>query len=233
MVTRVLAFIPARGGSKRVHRKNAIPLAGKPLLVWTVNAAAQAGLFARIVVSSDDTEIIDIARASGAEIDVRPASLGTDSASNVDVLSEYLERDDHHLDFDVVCMLPPTSPLRSAADIKGAITLWKQAPEEFVVGVTRYDYPPEFAADLDATGGLHLRKPEVYKQPSQSKALPSAVHPNRAIYCGSVRRFREERTFYAPPMRGFLMPPERSLNIDYPHQFACAEAMLRDAAGVV
>lgn len=231
MVTRILAFIPARGGSKRLPRKNAIPLAGLPLLVWSVNAAMQSGIFTRIVVSSDDMEIIDIARASGAEIDVRPSSLGTDTARNVDVLSEYLQRDDHHLEYDAICLLPPTSPLRSAADIKDAITLWRQAPDENVISVSRYDFPPEYAAKLDATGGLQLRHPEVYEKSTQSQSLPSCVHPNGAIYCASVKRFLQEKAFYKPPMRGFLMPPERSLDIDYPHQLTCAEALLKDRAG--
>ena len=232
MATRVLAFIPARGGSKRVPRKNAASLAGKPLLAWTIDAAAQTGIFSRIVVSSDDTEILDIARASGAEIDVRPSSLGSDSARNVEVLLEYLKRDaeDGGPSFDAVCMLPPTSPLRAPADIKGAYNLWRQAPDEFVISVSRYDFPPEFAAELDATGGLHLRNPETYARSTQSQSLPPSFHPNGAIYFGSSKRFVEEGTFYVPPMRGFLMPPERSLYIDYPHQFACAEALLREAA---
>jgi N-acylneuraminate cytidylyltransferase len=190
----------------------------------------QTGIFTRVVVSSDDTELLDIARNCGSDIDVRPEKLATDSAKNAEVLSEYLNRDDHHLDFDVVCLLPPTSPLRNAADIKGAFTLWRQDPESFVISVSRYDFPPEFAGELDATGGLHLRHPEVYNRSSETQLLPNSVHPNRAIYCGGVRRFLQERTFYAPPMRGFLMPPERSLNIDYPHQLACADALLRDAA---
>jgi CMP-N,N'-diacetyllegionaminic acid synthase len=233
MVTRVLAFIPARGGSKRVPRKNALPLAGRPLLGWTVDAATRAGVFTRAVVSTDDSEIIDIARASGAEIDARAASLATDSVRNFEVLSEYLNRDNHYSDFDAVCLLPPTSPLRTAGDIKAAYTLWRQAPEESVISVSRYDYPPEFAAELDATGGLHLRNPEVYDRAAKADLLPNSVHPNGAIYLASTRRFMEAGTFLARPMRGFLMPPERSINIDYPHHFACAEALLKESSSRV
>jgi CMP-N,N'-diacetyllegionaminic acid synthase len=228
-MARVLAFIPARGGSKRVPRKNVMTLAGRPLIAWTIDAAVSSGIFSRVVVSTDDTEILDIARSEGAEVDVRPASLGGDGAKSAEVIYEYLNRNDHQFLYDAVCLLPPTSPLRTAADIKGAVTLWRQAPEEFVISVSRYDFPPEFAAELDATGGLHLRHPEVYARSTQSQSLPSSVHPNGAIYCGSVKRFLQERSFYAPPMRGFLMPPERSLDLDYPHQFACAEALLRPA----
>jgi CMP-N-acetylneuraminic acid synthetase len=202
-----------------------------PLLAWSVQAAQQAGIFARVVVSSDDCEIIDLARASGAEIDVRPPTLAMDSAKNVEVLKEYLERDDHQNDYDAVCLLPPTAPLRSAADIKGAYTLWRQAPDEFVVGVSRYDWPPEYAAELDATGGLHLRNPEAYALAIRGETASTSVHPNGSIYLGSTRRFLQERTFLAQPLRGFLMPPERSLSIDYPHQLVCAEALLADADG--
>ena len=227
-MVRVLAFIPARGGSKRVPRKNALPLAGRPLLAWTIDAAARAGVFTRSVVSTDDTEIIDIARSAGAVIDARPPFLATDAVRNFEVLAEYLHRDDHHLDFDAVCMLPPTSPLRSAADIKGAVTLWRQAPDEILISVSRYEYPPEFAAELDATGGLHVKHPEVYQRIAQTHLLPNSVHPNGAIYLASTRRFLEAGTFLVQPMRGFLMPPERSINIDYPHHFACAEALLKE-----
>jgi CMP-N,N'-diacetyllegionaminic acid synthase len=213
-MARVLAFIPARGGSKRVPRKNVMTLAGRPLIAWTIDAAVSSGIFSRVVVSTDDTEILDIARSEGAEVDVRPASLGGDGAKSAEVIYEYLNRNDHQFLYDAVCLLPPTSPLRTAADIKGAVTLWRQAPEEFVISVSRYDFPPEFAAELDATGGLHLRHPEVYARSTQSQSLPSSVHPNGAIYCGSVKRFLQERSFYAPPMRGFLMPPERSLDLD-------------------
>ncbi len=206
-------------------------LRGMPLLAWSVQAAQQAGIFSRVVVSSDDCEIIDLARASGAEIDVRPTSLGMDSAKNVQVLEEFLERDNHQLDYDAVCLLPPTAPLRSAADIKGAYTLWRQAPDEFVVGVSRYDWPPEFAAELDATGGLQIRNPQAFDVAIRGESTSTSVHPNGSIYIGSTRRFLEERTFLAQPLRGFLMPPERSLNIDYPHQLVCAEALLADADG--
>lgn len=228
-MARALAIIPARGGSKRIHRKNVATLAGRPLIAWTIEAALSAGVFTRVVVSTDDGEIIDVARAEGAEIDVRPPHLASDGATSAQVIAEYLSRDNYEQLYDAVCLLPPTSPLRTAADIKGAFTLWRQAPEEFVISVSRYDFPPEFAAELDATGGLHLRHPEVYARSTQSQSLPTSVHPNGAIYCGSVKRFMQERSFYAPPIRGFLMPPERSLDLDYPHQFACAEALLRAA----
>ena len=205
-----------------------MPLAGRPMLAWTIDAATRAAVFTRSVVSTDDSEIIDIARASGAEIDARPASLATDAVRNFEVLFEYLQRDSHYLDFDAVCLLPPTSPLRNAADIKAAYTLWRQAPDESVISVSRYDYPPEFAAELDATGGLHVRNPEVYDRDAQAQLLPNAVHPNGAIYLASTRRFMETGTFLTRPMRGFLMPPERSINIDYPHHMACAEALLQE-----
>jgi CMP-N-acetylneuraminic acid synthetase len=228
MADKVVAFIPARGGSKRVPRKNVAPLAGRPLLAWTIEAAQKSGLFSNIVVSSDDTEIQEVARSCGAEADARPASLATDAASTVAVLAEYLERAGGAEQFGAFCLLPPTSPLRVATDIQEAFAMWRQMPDAFVISVTRYEFPPEFAAELGPENELRLRQPDVYRANTQTQSLAAAVHPNGAIYIGSTKRFLQERAIYVPPMRGFPMPPERSLDLDYPHQMIWAEeALLR------
>jgi len=230
MAVRALAFIPARGGSKRVPRKNILPLAGKPLLAWTVETAKECGIFERIVVSSDDAEVLQIAKSCGVETDERPAALATDTARNVEVIAEYLNRPENTGRFDVVALLAPTSPLRSAADIHAAFDLHEKAPEEFVITVTHYEFPPEFACDLNAGGGLTLRHPEIYARSTQGQSVTPAVHPNGAIYLGSVDRFLKQKTFFAPPMRGLMMPADRSLDLDHPHQFALAEAHLKKPA---
>lgn len=221
-----LAFIPARGGSKRLPGKNIRPLAGKPLLAWTIEAAAASGAFSRLVVSSDDAEILDVARKFGAEVDRRPDELATDRARNFQVLAEYLGRTPENLP-PAVALLPPTSPLRRPEDILAAFSLWEEDRGNFVISVTKYDFPPEFACDFDkSTAELRLRRPEVYAHSTQSQSVPPSVHPSGAIYLGSAARFLREQTFFSPPMRALLMPPERSLDLDYPHQFTIAASFL-------
>jgi len=96
----------------------------------------------------------------------------------------------------------------------------------FVVSVSSYEFPPDFACDLLADGELSLRQPEVYARSTQSQSVASAVHPNGAVFAGKVARFLQERTFYAAPIVGVPLPPERSLDIDHPFQLEIARALL-------
>lgn len=225
-----LGFIPARGGSKRVPRKNILPLAGKPLLVWTIDAARSSGVFDNIVVSSDDEEILAISADAGAQADARSKELSGDRITFPQVLLEFLSRPENVGRYGEVAVLLPTCPFRTGEDIRAAFAL-RQAGE-FVVSVMAYDFPPDFACDLD-DGILRLRHPEAYARSTQSQSTKPAFHPNGAIFAGSVERFLETRSFFAPPIRGYLMPPERSLDIDLPHHVHLAEAMLvsQEAAG--
>lgn len=224
---KTLCFIPARGGSKRIPRKNLLPLAGRPLLFYTTAAARSSGLFSRIVVSSDDDEILALAASLGVEADRRPASLGGDQVRFVEVLEEFLLRSPS--EFDTVAVLLPTCPFRSVEDLQAAARLLAAAPEpSFVVSLSRYDFPPEFAVDFDGTN-VRLRAPEAYAASTQSQSVAPSYHPNGAIYLAPVPLFLIHRAFYAAPLLGYLMPPERSLDLDYPHQFPLAEALLRSA----
>lgn len=223
-----LCFIPARGGSRRIPRKNILPFGGKPLIRWTIQAALASGLFQRVVVSSDDDEILAEALKSGAEPDSRPPELGGDRVRFVEVLEEYLMRPGNRDEIDEVMVLLPTCPLRSELDILAVEELRRANPESFVVSISRYEFPPEFACDFDeATAVLATRRPEVYARSTQSQSLAPAFHPNGAIFAGSVPRFLETKSFFISPVLGSLMPPERSLDLDYPHQWELAEKMIR------
>ncbi|MEK0450588.1 MAG: hypothetical protein RL088_2856 [Verrucomicrobiota bacterium] len=219
-----LCFIPARGGSKRIPGKNSRTLAGKPLLSWTIAAAKASGCFGEFVVSSDDERILEIASANGAAADRRSEHLSGDRVRFVEVLDEYLRRPENAGRFQRVVVLLPTCPFRSAADIRAAVELQSQNADAFVVSVNPYEFPPEFACDFDsATHALRLRQPDVYARSTQSQSVVPAFHPNGAIYVGSVARFLETQSFYVPPVLGFLLPPERAMDLDHPHQWELAE----------
>lgn len=223
-----LCFIPARGGSKRIPRKNVRPLAGKLLLAYTIEAARDSGLFREIVVSSDDDEVLAIANDFGATGDRRPEALGGDRVRFVEVLAEYLQRSAHCERFTDVSVLLPTCPFRTAEDIHSAAALRHAAPDSFVISLSAYDFPPEFACDYQSTSGVvKLRQPEVYARSTQSQSVTPAFHPNGAIYMGAVSRFLDGLSFFQSPLLGYLMPPERSLDLDHPHQWEIAEALMQ------
>jgi N-acylneuraminate cytidylyltransferase len=222
---KTICFIPARGGSKRVPRKNLLPLAGRPLIAYTIEAARKAEIFERVVVSSDDEEILALATHEGAEADRRPAALGGDRVRFVEVLEEFLARAGG--DIDHVAVLLPTCPFRTAQDILAAhgMLLAAGAPS-FVVSVREYEFPPEFALELEGPR-VRVLHPEVYAASTQSQSVGKSYHPNGAIYFAPVKLFLAERSFFRQPLLAYLMPPERSLDIDNLYQFQMAEAMMR------
>lgn len=220
-----LCLIPARGGSKRLPRKNVLPLAGKPLLSYTIAAARESGCFDEIVVSSDDDEILALASQASVTADRRPSELAGDKVRFVEVLEEFLLRESNPR-YDHIAVLLPTCPFRTADDLRASFALYR-ASGGFVIGVAEYEFPPQFALHLGADGhSLAMQRPEVYHTSTQSQSVPKSYHPNGAIYLGSTARFLAEKTFFAPPLHAYVMPPERSLDIDYPHQFAMAESLI-------
>ena len=222
---RILAFIPARGGSKRLPRKNLLPLGGKPLVRHTIDAALEAGQFSEIVVSSDDAETLAIARAAGVTADARPEHLSGDQVRGVEVLSELLGRTEGR--FEAVMLLQPTSPFRTAADIRHAAALWRSNPDSSIIAVSAYDAPPQFALRMDNDSALQMREPAAYGYSTQKQAIEPLCHPNGSLYLCAIARFLRAGGFFAPPMHGLLIPPERALDIDSPHHYALAGMMLR------
>ena len=141
----VLAVIPARGGSKRLPRKNCLLLQGKPLIVYSIEAAKESVYIDEVVVSTDDEEIASLARQAGASVPfLRPAELSTDEASSVDVVAHalnYYQVNEKKL-FDYVVLLQPTSPLRTAAHINQALELLKEKKADAIVSVCEAEHSP-------------------------------------------------------------------------------------------
>ncbi len=226
-----LCFIPARGGSKRIPRKNVRLLGAKPLLAHTIAAAQESGCFAEIVVSSEDLEVLQVAREFNALADSRPALLAGDRVRFVEVLEEFLRRDENLERFETVAVLLPTCPFRSAKDIRSAFATREKTSGSFVIGVSEYEFPPAFACDLETDGEtLRLRHPDVYLRSTQSQSVAAAYHPNGALYLAGTADFLAAKTFFAEPLRACIIPPERALDIDHPHQFEIAEALWRARA---
>lgn len=223
---KTLAFIPARGSSKRIPGKNRKLLAGQPLIAWTIETAKRSGLFADIVVSSDDQEILALAKTLGVSSDERAGSLAGDRVRFIEVLVEYLRRDSVAGKFAAAAVLLPTCPFRSVGDLAQAKSLFESDTARSIVSVTEYEFPPDFACDFDpASGSLELRHPEVYARSTQSQSVKKSFHPNGAIYWASVERILRTESFYDGPLTGLPIPPERAMDLDHPYQWPLAEVL--------
>lgn len=224
----VVALIPARGGSKGIPRKNIAPLAGRPLIAWTITAALASGRLQRVIVSTDDEEIAHVAREHGAEVPfLRPPELAGDESTAVDVAL-------HALDAlgtpgpDALLLLQPTSPLRSATDICDAIDLAEQSQADAVIGICEATPHPYLARSLDADGKLRNFS-TVPPQLTRRQDYPPAYVLNGAIYLNRCASLRATRSFEPPGALGFIMPPERSIDIDAPLDLQIAESLLKNA----
>jgi CMP-N-acetylneuraminic acid synthetase len=167
----------------------------------------------RVVVSTEDAEIADVARKFGAEVDHRPARLATDQARVLDLCLEFLDRERRAgRSWDVMACLYATAPMRTAADIRAAVDLLEPDRCDFVMAVTRYPLPPHQALKLEAGGLLLPMWPELIEL--RASELPQLVVDNGSTYVVDVAAFERHQTFYGPKLRGYEMPRERSIDID-------------------
>ncbi|MDQ0458363.1 acylneuraminate cytidylyltransferase family protein [Rhizobium paknamense] len=231
-MSRTLAVITARGGSKRIPGKNVRAIAGKPLITWTVETAraCQERLHS-IVLSTDDEEIAQVGRHGGAEVPfLRPAHLAGDTASSLGVVqhaTRFIEARDN-VRFDWVLLLQPTSPLRTAADIFASLEMADAAGCDSVVAVTEMPVHPIFAKKINAKG---LLKPFNGTEPEglrRQDANPKAYIRNGAIYLTQRDVLLEQNSIYGSRILPYIMPPERSIDIDVDLDFRLAELLLQD-----
>jgi CMP-N,N'-diacetyllegionaminic acid synthase len=207
---KVMALIPARGGSKGLPRKNVLPVNGRPLLAFSVDAARGSRFVDRVVVSSDDDEIIAAALASGAEAPFhRPVPLASDTATSIDVALHAL---DQLPDCDMLVLLQPTSPARTAADIDAAFARLAAADAPACVSVSLVEQSPYWMYRLDDGGALHaLLEPAAH---TRRQDLPPVYALNGAIYIADAAWLRRTRSFVTPETVAYVMPASRSLDID-------------------
>lgn len=210
---RLSCLIPARGGSKRLPRKNVIDFLGRPIIAYTIEAAQASGLFESVTVSTEDAEIAEIAKRYGATVAFRSKTLAGDTARIVDVCLDYLHSQTAAGRLpDALCCLLATAPLRGPEDIRAVCGRVISGQCEFSMAVTTYDLPPFQALRDDGNGRLVPMWPELASLRSQE--LPSLCVDNGSTYCVSVPAFREQKTFYGTRLGGYPMPREKSVDID-------------------
>ncbi|HEU5236129.1 MAG TPA: acylneuraminate cytidylyltransferase family protein [Pyrinomonadaceae bacterium] len=226
----VLALIPARAGSKSIPRKNLATLAGKPLIVWTIEAARSSHSLTRIVVSTDDPEIADVAEESGASVPfVRPAALAQDETPAIQSILHAVNWLDEHEGYrpDFVMVLQPTSPLRQAEDIDAVIKLAQDRKADAVVSVTPAQRHPFWMKRVTEDGRLQNFFDED-KQYVRRQDLPPAFELNGAIYLAQRDVLIEGETFYTDRTFAYVMPHERAVDVDEPWDLYLAELILRN-----
>ncbi|MCP9941919.1 acylneuraminate cytidylyltransferase family protein [Cyanobium sp. ATX 6E8] len=221
----LLALIPARGGSKGIPRKNIRPLAGKPLIAHTICAARQVSGIERVVVSTDDPEIAAVARQWGAEVPfLRPPELAADTTPGIDPVLHALEQIP---EASRLLLLQPTSPLRAAADIEGILAFQAQHSCPSVVSVTASPKHPQWMVRLNPGHELTPFLPPAAADTRQQ--LEPAYAFNGALYLCDRTWLQNQRSFVGPGTLGYLMPPERSVDIDTSLDWLWAETLLQRA----
>lgn len=216
---KVLAVIPARGGSKRVPRKNVRDVGGKPLIAWTIEVAHQSQYIDRCVLSSDDDEIMAVAKTYGCDVPFRrPDALAQDETPGVQPIVHALEA---LPGYDYVVLLQPTSPLRSVADVDGAIRLCHAKRAPACVSVTESAKSPYWMYTMDSAQQLL----PLLSPPAVPDNRPIVVL-NGAVYVSDCTWLLRQRTFVTAETIAYPMPPARSVDVDTELDLAMAEFML-------
>ena len=209
----VIAIIPARGGSKGIHKKNIRKFAGKPLIIHTVHAAKRSKNIQHTIVTTDDTEIADITGKEDVIMVLRPPEFATDISPTIDaVLHAIQEIKKQSIYPDVVILLQPTSPLRTSEDIDNALSLYQNGNCDSVISVTPVPHPPYWDMIIDEPYLKPIFNQECLLKRRQD--LPTAYMPNGAIYISSLDYLKKERSFYGERVIPYIMPANRSIDID-------------------
>lgn len=228
----VVGLITARGGSKSIPRKNIKLLAGKPLIAWTIEAALQSHRLSRVIVSTDDEEIAQVAREWGAEVPfMRPAELAQDKTPSIFAILHAINWLDQFESYqpDFVMCLQPTSPLRTAQDIDTVIERTSQKKVDSVVSVTPVNHHPYWLKKVDDNG--RMQDFVTLNQPiSRRQDLPAVYALNGAIYLAHCETLLERKSWYTEQTLAYIMPSERSLDIDMPWDFYLVDLILKDRA---
>jgi len=222
--------IAARGGSKGLPRKNVLPLGGRPLIAWTIEAACQAKCIGRVIVTTDDLEIADAALAAGAEVPfMRPAQLSTDCATSIDVMVHALTAVP---EFESAVLLQPTSPFRTAEDLDRAYAAWVTSNAACCVSINSVAENPWLMFSLSDDGKIERLLPEPASG-LRRQDLPPAYVLNGAFYFVKTEQFLSDRSFVGNVTLGSVMPSARSLDIDTQNDLDLARERLAGWGGVI
>jgi pseudaminic acid cytidylyltransferase len=222
-----VAIIPARGGSKRIPRKNIKEFCGKPMIAWSIEAAKASGSFDNVIVSTDDPEIADVAREWGASVPfMRPAELSDDYAGTLPVIHhavDWLSANEAPVDY--ACCLYATAPFVSADDLCRGWGLIQQRGCSYAFSVTSYAFPIQRAVRITEVGRVAMFNPERFNTRSQD--LEEAWHDAGQFYWGTALAWQEERPIFGEESVPVKLPRHRVQDIDTHEDWARAEWLFR------
>jgi len=221
-----IAIIPARGGSKRIPRKNIKLFHGKPMLAWSIIAAKNAACFDRIIVSTEDAEIAVVAQEYGAEVPfMRPVEIANDYATTTEVISHAITWLNQHGQMpERVCCLYATAPFVDADDLRqGLALLTADSQCQFAFSATRFGCPIQRAIKLDASGKVSMFQPEY--QLTRSQDLEEAYHDAGQFYWGRASAWLKRQPIFAAHSKLVLLPSFRVQDIDTPEDWLRAERL--------
>ena len=222
-----VAVIPARGGSKRIPRKNIKEFCGRPMIAWSIEAALQSGCFSRVVVSTDDDEVADVARQYGAELPfMRPAELSDDHTGTIPVIRHSVEwfirqgeQPDH------ACCIYATAPFITPEDIRRGLEVLTETATDYAFSVTSYPFPIQRAVRITPEGRIEMFHPEQFITRSQD--LEEAYHDAGQFYWGRTSAWRAEKMIFSRDAAPVLLPRHQVQDIDTVEDWHRAELMFR------
>lgn len=224
-----VAIIPARGSSKRLPRKNLRLLGGHPLIVYSIRAALAAKCVESVFVSTEDDEIAEVALRYGAQVIRRPQELAIDEVGNADVVRHAIESIQGLRRFQSIAVLQPTSPFRSADDVDFSLELLVRSDVKSVMTITTVEHHPAKCVTLDH--GIVSPYTTRGDMEAQTQTLPTVYRQNGAVYTIGVFDFLRFQRLCVEPCAAYIMPAERSLDIDTELDFRFAECLLAGATG--
>lgn len=222
-----IAVIPARGGSKRIPRKNVKYFCDKPIIAWSIDAAVASGCFDRIIVSTDDLEIADVARAHGAEVPfLRPPELSGDYAGTIPVVGHAIKwLIDTGCSPTLVCCLYATAPFVRSEDLINGLRVIENQACDYAFSVTTYDFPIQRSIKLDGNGRVAMFNPEHFNTRSQD--LEEAYHDAGQFYWGTADAWLAGRQVFTSQSASVLLPRYRVQDIDTMEDWIRAEWMFK------
>lgn len=220
-----VCVIPARGGSKRIPHKNIKSFCGQPMIAWSINAARGAGVFDRIVVSTDDDQIAQVARSYGADVPfLRDASLSDDHAPTVPVIADATERLELSPETPVCCLYA-TAPFVEAGDISQGLDILRDRAATYVMAVTTFPFPIQRALRRSEEGAVQMFDPSTMQTRSQD--LEEAWHDAGQFYWATAETWQSGRGVFADGAHGVVLPRHRVQDIDTVEDWIRAEYLKR------
>lgn len=225
----MLAIVPARGGSKDLPKKNILLLCGKPLIVYTIEEARKSKFIDRIILSTDDLEIAKIAKEYGIEVPfMRPEQLALDNALAIDNYIYSIERinSEENNQIEEFVVLQPTSPLRTGVDIDNAIQIFKEKNADSVISLIESLHPPFWSKKISKEGKI-TEYYDIKIENKNRQDFEKAYMPNGAIFVLKYSLLKEKYSYYSENTYPYIMPRERSIDIDDLLDFKFAEFLMR------